>query len=145
LLSRSHWALVGVQYVLLQVAVLYFVFSSGWFLRPGQWLFRIMLFSCVLRPLLLHVINFVSSDALFASLSLVWLTQLIWIVCRPGIPLLLGHALVLTAVFTVRYNAMYYPFISMAAVMLTALPRWKKWAAVTIIAGLLGGFIGYTQ
>src|SRR5690606_5461901 len=68
LLSRSHWALVGVQYVLLQVAVLYFVFSIAWFLRPGQWLFRIMLFSCVLHPLLLHVSNFVSSDALFASL-----------------------------------------------------------------------------
>jgi hypothetical protein len=37
------------------------------------------------NPLLLFLANYVGSDTLFASMSTIWLTQLIWIVRRPSV------------------------------------------------------------
>lgn len=143
--SRSHWWLVCYQYLFLETVILYFVFSIGYLFQLSGRLFGTMLLTGVVSPLVLHVSNFVSSDALFAALSLVWFSQLIWMICKPQKLILLLHAVVLLMVFTVRYNAMYYPFISIAVLLVTNVHVLWRWCGIALMLLLLGTFIGYTQ
>lgn len=144
--SRSHLTLVILQYLLLMTSVLYLLFTIRYLLAPGKWLFRILLTVSLVNPLLPHIANFVSSDCLFAALSLVWFTQLLWIIAQPGLRLLLYHAIILLLVFTVRFSAVWYPFISIATILIsTYISKRTKWLGVGAIATLLGIFIGSTQ
>lgn len=145
LVSRSHWALMCCQYALLEACILYFVFSAGYLLQVSRWLLSCMLITGVVSPLVLHVSNFVSSDALFAALSLLWFTQLIWIVCKPGCLVLILHAIVLLMVFTVRYNAVYYPFVSIAVILFTEMRAAWRWGSIALTLLFPVAFIGFTQ
>jgi hypothetical protein len=144
--SRSHLLLVILQYLLLMTSVLYLAFTVRYLFAPGKWLFRIILIVSVANPLLPHIANFVGSDCLFAALSLVWFTQLLWIIARPGLRLLLFHAIILLLAFTVRFSALWYPFISVALILLVNyIPQRTKWLGLGAIALLLLMFIGSTQ
>lgn len=143
--SSSSIALVCFQYLILQVSLLYLLFSIRYLMSPGVWVFRVMWAASILNPLLPHVANYVSSDAIFTALSLVWFTQLLWIVHRPTIRLLLQHAAILLLAFTVRYNALYFPIISVLVILLSSLPIMKKTLGVASILLLLGTFIIRTQ
>ena len=144
--SRSHLLLVTLQYLLLMTSVLYLLFTIRYLLAPGKWLFRGLLAVSIINPLLPHIANFVSSDCLFAALSLVWFTQLLWIIHRPRLRLLLIHALILLLAFSVRFSALWYPFISIPIIVLTSyIPKRTKWLGVGAIATLLLIFIGSTQ
>jgi hypothetical protein len=144
--SRSHLLLVVLQYLLLMTSVLYLLFTIRYLLAPGKWLFRGLLAVSVVNPLLPHIANFVSSDCLFAVFSLVWFTQLLWIIAQPTLRLLLFHATILLMAFIVRFSAIWYPFISIAIIVLTSyIPKRIKWLGIgTIVTGLLI-FIGSTQ
>jgi hypothetical protein len=143
--SNNHFFLVSLQYILLQASVLYLLFSIRYFLPVGKWILRVMLVLSVANPLIGHISNFVSSDALFTTLSLIWLTQLLWLVFRPGNYLLWVHATFILFAVMVRHSALYYPFISMAIIIFSALPRKLKWQGIGLIAVLLLVFIGYSQ
>jgi len=144
--SRSHLVLVVVQYLLLMSSVLYLLFTIRYLLAPGKWLFRGLLAVSVVNPLLPHIANFISSDCLFAALSLVWFTQLLWIIAQPNLRLLFFHAIILLLAFTVRYSALWYPFLSITIVIITRLVPGKiKWLSVGAIITPLLVFIGSTQ
>jgi hypothetical protein len=143
--SHSHLVLTLFQYLLLQVSLLYLLFSVQYWLQLHKWAFRIIFIVSILNPLLPHISNFISSDALFAALSLVWFTQLIWLLLRPGNQLLFWHAIILLLAFMVRHNSLYYPFISLLVLYFIHLPVKVKWQGVAWIIGTLGLFIGYTQ
>lgn len=143
--SDSHFILVTIQYLLLVVTVLYFLFSLCYLLSPGKWIFRILLSLCLINPLLPHIANFVSSDCLFATLSLVWFTQLLWILYQPSRKLLLIHAIVLLLSFTVRFMALYYPFISIVVILFAQISRKTKWTSIGFAIIFLLIFIGRTQ
>jgi hypothetical protein len=144
--SRSHLFLVVLQYLLLMASVLYLLFTIRYLLAPGKWLFRGVLAISIINPLLPHIANFVSSDCLFATLSLVWFTQLLWLLVKPGLRLLLFHAVILLLAFTVRFSAIWYPFISIAIILLTGvIPKKIRWLGIGSIIVLLLTFIGSTQ
>ena len=143
--SRSHLLLVALQYLLLMASVLYLLFSIRYLLTPGIWLFRGLFAISIINPLLPHITNFVSSDCLFAALSLVWFTQLLWIIAQPGLRLLVFHAVILLLAFTVRFSAIWYPFISISIILLHNLPKKTKWLGFGSILILLLTFIGSTQ
>jgi hypothetical protein len=144
--SRSHLVLVVLQYLLLMTSVLYLLFTIRYIFAPGKWLFRGLLAVSVVNPLLSHIANFVSSDCLFAALSLVWFTQLLWMIHQPRLRLFLFHAVILLLAFTVRYSALWYPFISIAIIILTGfIPKRIKWLGIGSIVTLLLIFIGCTQ
>jgi hypothetical protein len=143
--SRSHLILVVLQYLLLMTSVLYLLFTIRYLLAPGKWLFRGLLVISVVNPLLPHIANFVSSDCLFAALSLAWFIQLLWIIAQPNLRLLLFHALILLLAFTVRFSAIWYPFISITIILLNNLPKRIKWQSIGSILMLLLTFIGSTQ
>jgi len=105
-----------------------------------------MLLACtILNPILLRMGNFITSDALFTALSLVWFTQLLWLLYKPGARLLAVHAVVLLLAFMVRYNALYYPVISVLLILFARVRFRTKIGAIALIALLLGAFVGKTQ
>ena len=143
--ETSDVVLVWFQYLFLEAAILYFLFTIRYFLSPGKWLFRILLVISVFNPLIPHISNFVSSDGLFTTLSLIWFTQLCWIFYRPTQRLFLIHAVVGLFAFMVRYNALYFPVISVILIFFSTAPRRPKWIGISAIVLLVGGFIGRTE
>lgn len=67
------------------------------------------------NPVFLYLANYVSSDTVFLSLSIIWFTLLLWIIHSPSNKLIIFHAIILALAFTVRYNALFYPIISFVA------------------------------
>jgi hypothetical protein len=142
-LTHTHIGLVIIQYLLLQGCILYWIFTVAYLLKPNKWILRVLVFCNVLNPLLLHIANFISADALFVSCSIVWLAQLLWLWYKPDWRLLIWHVLLLLFVFSVRYNALFYPFISIAVLLLSKAGRRMKLAGVAMICITIGGFIVY--
>lgn len=143
--THSHILLVIVQYVLLMASALYFLFTIRFLLSPGQWLFRTLVIITIVNPLLPHIANFISSDCLFATLSLVWFTQLLWIINNPNRRLLIAHALIVVLSFMTRFTAIYYPLLSIAIIFILNMPSKTRWLGIGMITGLILAFIGRTQ
>lgn len=142
--NRSDTAMALVQYLLLQSSILFFLFSIRYLLQPGKWVMRVLFFLLILNPLWFYISNFVSSDALFAALSVLWLTSLLWLLFLPNLRMLILHALVLGFVFSVRYNALYYPFISILVILMTKGTVKLKLISLVIILLPVSWFITYT-
>ncbi|PWV48113.1 hypothetical protein [Chitinophaga sp. S165] len=142
--NRSDTALVIVQYALLQAGILFFLFSIKYLLHPGKWTMRLLFAFLVLNPLWLYIANFISSDALFSTCSLLWLTSLFWLLYLPNGRMFIFHALVLGFVFSVRYNALYYPFISILVVLLVKGTFKEQLLKLAIIIIPVGWFAIYT-
>jgi protoporphyrinogen oxidase len=143
--TNSDTALVAFQYLLLQASVMSFLFTLFYFYKPGK-LVKIILFGFMLfNPIFLYMANYISSDALFISLSLIWFTMLIWIIQRPTTRLLLFQALILFFAFTVRYNALYYPIIGAIAFLLSKQRIVFKIAGIALGLGLIGVFVFYSS
>jgi hypothetical protein len=121
--SHSPIALNLFQYLFFELSALYFYFTILSFFTPSKSTRIILITFLFFNPLNLYLANFISSDGLFAALSLVWLTELIWIIFRPNIFHLLLLSLTCFIAFTFRYNAMYYPIIALPAFLL-AKERW---------------------
>lgn len=144
--SRLHLLLVVLQYLLLMTSVFYLLFTIRYLFAPGKWLFRGLLAVSVVNPLLPHISNFVSSDCLFATLSLIWFTQLLWIIHQARLRLFLFHSVILLLAFMVRFSALWYPLISIGTIFLTNyIPKRTKWLGIGSIITLLLTFIGNTQ
>lgn len=142
--NHTDQGLFFVQYILLQCCIVFFILSIKYLLQPNKWTIIIISFLLILNPLGLYVSNFVSSDAIFAAFSLLWLTSLIWIIFTPGRRLFLFHGLILAIVFSIRYNALYFPFMSLLFILLSK-SKWKEkflWIGLSLIPVLL--FTGYT-
>ncbi|PSL48364.1 protoporphyrinogen oxidase [Chitinophaga niastensis] len=144
-ITKSDTALIAFQYLLLQTSVLAFVFTIFYFYKPAK-LTKILLFVFMLfNPVFLYLANYISSDAFFLSLSLIWFTQLLWIIYRPTNLLILLNALVLFAAFTVRYNALYYPLIAGISLLLSRQRILIKMAGIGISIVLIVLFVQYTS
>ncbi len=142
--NRSSTGLVIVQYTLLQSSILFFLFSVKYLIAPGKWLMRILFILIVLNPLWLYIANFVSSDALFATFSLLWLTSLFWLIYEPNGRMFIFHALVLGFVFSVRYNALYYPIVSLLVIFITQGTLKDKLYRIAIVLIPVAWFVTYT-
>jgi hypothetical protein len=118
-ISASDTFLVFVQYCLLQGAGLYLYVSIVRLYCPAKIIKHILFFFLLFDPIILYLANEVSSDALFISLSLVWLAALLWLIRRPSVRHLLVQLILLILIFYTRYNALCYPVIAAAAFLLT--------------------------
>lgn len=145
LFSRSTLLPVLIQYLFLQAAILYFFLTVRWLLGPGKWLLRGLVAFTVLNPLLLKVSNLLTADALFAGFSLVWFTQLLWLLYKPGTRLLVIHAFVLWFAFMLREVGLYYPIITITVIVLAPLRARLKLAHTLFIVLLFALWAGATQ
>jgi len=145
LFSRNTTLLVWMQFLMMNAACIWLYFTFLYFFRPGKWVARILLIFLFFNPMLVYISNFIMADTLFTTLSLLWFTVLIWIVGRPRPYMIFMHALLLVLVFTVRYNALYYPMAAAFAIALSRLRFWLKIAAIVLPWLLIGVFILYTS
>lgn len=144
-ITSSDLALTAFQYILIQVGALLLLLTIFYFYKPGQIFQYVLLGFMVFNPLFLHLANLVSSDCLFTALSLIWFALLLWIIHQPTNKIILWHAVILFIAFTMRYNALIYPFIAAMAFRLSSL-TWRR-KLVGIGAGVLlcGLFVCYTS
>src|SRR5258708_4283510 len=124
LFTESHLTLILFQFAFLQVNLIIFLFTLSFMLRLNKRINWILFSVNILNPILLHLSNFVSSDAIFVGLSLFWFSSLLWVLVHPKLKLLCLHSLALFLAFSFRYYALYYPIIS---IFVLALVR-SKWA-----------------
>lgn len=117
--SRSDFSVTALQYLLIELSTLTLLFTTFFFYKPGKITQYFLLCFMVFNPLFLHLANLISSDGFFLALSMIWLTSLVWIIHRPSKNSIFWHAIVLFLAFTVRYNAMIYPIISLLAFYLS--------------------------
>jgi len=141
--SQSDTVLVAFQYLLLNTSALYFLFTIFYFYNPGKAVQNILLCFMIFNPLFIYMANLISSDVLFLTLSFIWLTLLLWIVHRPGIWHIIWHALVIFVAFTVRNNALIYPFISAIAFYMSRQSLRLKLTGLAASILLIGLFIVY--
>jgi len=142
--SRSATLLVWVQYLLMEGSCLLFFFTLLHFFQPGKWTKLLLFLFLFVNPLFLYISNFIMSDPLFTTLSILWLTQLIWLIGRPRPYMILVHAVLLLMVFTVRYTALYYPLVASLGLLFTRLKPWQKLTAIGLQFLLIGVFVAYT-
>lgn len=142
-LTKSDTALVFIQYFLVQCSALLLMFTLFYFFRPRKGSKLIMFIFLIFNPIFLYISNYISSDSLFLSLSLIWFTTLLWILKQPTNGLILTHAAVLLLAFTVRYNALYYPLISIPAFIFSRQSFWKKSMGIGISILAICLYIGY--
>jgi hypothetical protein len=133
--THSDTAVVVFQYILLEVAILVFFFTVLYWYPLSPIATGILFVVLLFNPLSLYVSNYISSDALFSALSILWFTQLLWMMHRPQTWQLIPHGLLLVVAFTVRYQAMYYPLVTLAVLLFSGHTRNAK------IAGLLAPLI----
>jgi hypothetical protein len=99
----------------------------------------------IVNPLLLHLGNMVSSDGLFLALSMTWFSLLLWIIHKPSNTIIFWHAIVLFLAFTVRYNALTYPFIAAFAFWLSKLSLRKKLIGLGYGLVFIGWFVALSM
>lgn len=112
-ISASSYFLVAVQYFLWVLAAQFCFFTVDYLyrfrnkkVRLGSWLL------VTINPIFLMLANEVLSDCLFNSLSIIWLTLLLWSLKRRSWWSLLLQFAFLYWCFNVRYNALYYPVLA---------------------------------
>lgn len=125
-ITYSDTALIAFQYYFYILSALYFFFTVLYFYKPVKANRIILLIFLFFNPLFLYLCNYVNSDPLFLALSLLWFTELLWILQRPTVYHIIVQGILLFACFTVRNNAYIYPFIMMVAFVLTRLKWWVK-------------------
>lgn len=143
--SKSDLALTAFQYLFLQSSSLFMLFSIFYFYGLRKITQIVLLVFTIFNPLFLYLSNLISSDNIFVSISLIWFTLLLWIIQKPSQIILLIHTIVLFLSFTVRYNALIYPFISAVAICLSNLSISKKISAISAGTLLCALFICYNS
>lgn len=141
--STSDFALVAFQYLFIELGALLLVFTLCYFFQPVKVIKYIMLAFAVINPLFLYMANYVSSDGFFLALSFTWFSSLMWLLQRPSHKLIFYHTILLFICFTVRYNALMYPFISLAVILFSTVRTKVKMQCIALILLLVGGFVLY--
>jgi len=114
-ISSSDIALTAFQYILLQVAALYFFFTIKSFFKLRAHLAIVIFTFLLFNPAALYMANYISSDGLFSALSLMWLSHLIWLINNPQTKALIINIALLVCILSLRYNALFYPIIAATA------------------------------
>lgn len=144
-ITYSDTSLISFQYFFLELSCLYFFFTILHFYNPVK-INQIILFVFLFfNPLFLYISNYVNSDPVFIALSLLWFSELLWILHRPNVNHIIIQALLLFAAFTVRNNAYIYPFITAVAFALSRLRLWVKVSGAMLGILLIIPFIIHTR
>ncbi|MDR3714160.1 MAG: hypothetical protein P4L51_15180 [Puia sp.] len=142
--SSSDVALVWFQYLLLQSSGLFFLFTLFYFYDQPKWVKSLLVCFLVLNPMFPYMANLISSDSLFASLSLIWFSLLLWIIHKPNNILIIWHTIIIFIAFTVRYNALIYLLIAGIAFVLSNQTFWKKIIGLSASILVIGLFVVHT-
>lgn len=134
-IGPASWITVLVQYILSTVSTLglFFVCSYLYGMPSRKWAIIVLL---VCNPILIFLANMIGSDSLFLSLTLMWFTACLWTMSKGGWWALLWQAVLLWLCLEVRFTALFYPFLSVAAFLVCRGRWWYKAAGITAIAAV---------
>lgn len=144
-ITPSPYVLVAIQYMLLQASSFWLLFTFFFIMRPLHCVKVILIAFLVVNPLYYYLANLVSSDILFTILSLAWLTVLLHMMIRVSYWQLLLQGPLLAYLFLVRYQAIYYPLVMLAALLMAETSRFWKILSAVMAFVLLGWIILATK
>jgi len=143
--THSDLLTVALQYFFLQGCTLFFLFTLFFWQRISRSIRTGLLLFVLLNPVPLYIANYISADALFIGLSLLWLSSLIWIIFQPKWWLIAAHGVLLLGCFTLRYNAIYYPFVSLLTFLLCQRSWGFKLSGIAMAYALVATSILFTS
>ena len=144
-LSENELALIAGQYFSSVLANLFLFFTTAYFFGFNRWQKLVLFVLLIAHPFYFFSSNYVSSDSFFSSFTVAWFTLLIWIMHRPRWYVTTLHIVLLMLVFTLRYNAVYFPFVTAIAIFFAPMHWGKKLATIATCAVLILGFIETTS
>lgn len=144
-ISYSDTLLVSVQYLIVQLSLLYFFFTVKYLYNPSALTVKILFIFIFFNPASLYLSNYVLSDALFGAITIVWLSILLWEIKSPTKLGLLIQVLLMGLAFTIRYTAIFYPLVAAIALLMTPIRRLEKPLWIAAPALLFIPFILFTQ
>ena len=104
------------SYILNALATLFLLFSVKYLLGLRGWVFWILAAFTILAPRIIFSTNFIMSDGLFNSLTMIFLATALWMVFSCSLWILAAHLLIFAALFKVRYSGMFFLPVSMVAI-----------------------------
>src|SRR5258708_13001204 len=110
--THSDKIVVGIQYLFMQCSGLLFLFTLLYFLKPGRAVKNILYAFFLFNPVALYIANYISADALFIGLSLLWISSLLWIIYHPRPWQICVQSILRRAFFTFLFNAFSFPILS---------------------------------
>jgi hypothetical protein len=131
-LSAIPLFLIAIQYLLFFFSTLLCFLSVDYLFSIPEKIKRLLLIILLINPMLIFQANLISSDSLFCSLTVIWFTLCLWIMRKPGWPALLLQIIVLYCSFSLRYAALWYPIIAVAAFILCTAKWWYKLAGIAL-------------
>lgn len=143
--TSSHVFLVALQYMISTIALLYFFYSVLYLYglsKNNAILLHVFLF---FNPMFLYLANCVLSDTLFCAISLTLFTQYLWMYRQPRLSNIVFQALLIGTAFVLRYTAIYYPLVSIVAIMISGYKLPVKLVGMVMPWLLIIPFIVYTQ
>jgi len=144
-LTYSGMALTAFQYFSFQLVAIHFLMTVLYFYNLTLWHRNVLALFIILNPLTIYLCNTVNSDAIFATVSLLWITELIWVIHWPRWYQIFTTAVLLWLAFTIRNNAYYYP-VAGAVAFLLCRREWRyKTAGIALPILLIIPFVLYTQ
>lgn len=117
-IAASDTLVVSLQYLVVQGASLWMVLWLRRWCGLRDRTVAILMAFLVLNPLVPYLCNYISSDALFVGLTLVWLTVLMGWLRDPGWWRLGLQLVLLFVIFNLRYTALFYPAVAALTVLL---------------------------
>jgi hypothetical protein len=145
LLAKGDWIVGCLQYILLEGSVLLLYFTVQYLVRPGKWIAVTTLILLLANPFILFISNYVYSDSLFATLTILWFTFTVWYLYKPRPLYAYLLAILFILAYTIRYYAMFYPIISIPVIIISKI-RWQVKVLAMALGGiLLVGFRWYTE
>lgn len=145
--THSDTALVVFQYLSIQLSGLSLMYTLFFFFSPSVITKLILITFILLNPVFLYTSNYISSDAIFLSLSLIWFNLLLWSIFRPRYKNIILLIFILFLCFTFRYNSLYYPLITILGLILISKKRQIIKSLIGLSFGLLliGEFIMFNE
>jgi len=131
--------------MVLESACLLFFFTILFIFRPSKLLANIIFVFFFCNPILIYICNYILSDSLFTAVSILWVTQLMWIIYRPRPYMILVQALLLVFAFSIRYSALYYPIFATVVLLFSRLSIRYKMTGILLQFVLVVSFIFYTR
>jgi hypothetical protein len=119
-ISTNADVLVLLQSVLYFFSTLFFYLTVRYFFPGGKRIWwRIFFIIFLFAPVCIYLCNFAISDALFISLTNLWVASLLWMMASGKAGPIIWNAVLMILVMQVRFIALFYPLITVIAIFLT--------------------------
>jgi hypothetical protein len=144
-ISHSANLLPTIQYFVIQSGFLFFFITFRKIFNPGKLVTLIIFIFLFINPINIWGSNHILSDPLYVGISMIWVTQLLWIIFRFKPYMIITQAILLLILFDLRYNALYYPILTILAFIASRIKMYFKIYGIIISFFLIASFMYYTS